>query len=62
VSEQIDMYLELAACLNDKGFEVDEPTAELFEQWLIDFRMGFDWDNTEAMQAYEECTAVEKEN
>jgi hypothetical protein len=62
LSEQIDKYIELAACLNDKGYDVDEPKAETLEQWLIDFRMGFDWDDMEAMEAYEECTADEKEN
>jgi len=62
LSEQIDEYLELTACLNDKGYDVDEPTAETLMTWLMDFRTTFEWDNPEAMQAYEECTAEEKEN
>jgi len=62
LSEQIDEYLELAECLNDKGYEVDEPTEGTLMTWLTDFRVEFDWDDSEATEAFEECTAEEKEN
>ena len=59
VSEQLDQFFELAACLRDKGYDVDEPTAETLEQWGVDFRVEFDWDDPEAMKAYEECSSKE---
>jgi hypothetical protein len=61
LSEHIDKYLELTACLNDNGFEVDEPTDGTLKTWLVDFRTTYEWDNSEVMQAYKESKAVEKE-
>ena len=54
-SEQIDQYIELVACLRDKGYDVDDPTAETLQTWLSDFRVEYDWDDPEAMADYEEC-------
>jgi len=56
VSEQIDRFVALAACLRDKGYDVDEPTAETFDQWLIDFKTMFDWKDPKAVADYEECS------
>ena len=55
-SEQIDKYVALATCLREKGYDMDDPTAETFEQWGADFRVEFDWDDPKAKAAYEECS------
>lgn len=57
MSERLDQFVALAACLRDKDYDVDDPTAETFEQWATDFRMGFDWDDPDAMEAYEDCSS-----
>jgi len=31
VSEQLDQFVALSACLRDKGYDVDDPTAETLE-------------------------------
>lgn len=55
-SESVDQFVELAACLRDKGYDQDDPTAETLEIWLADFRVEFDWDDPDAATAYEECS------
>lgn len=55
VSEQVDKLVALATCLREKGYDVEDPTAETLEQWGKDFRVEFDWDDPEAQAAYEEC-------
>jgi hypothetical protein len=59
VSEQVDQFVALATCLRDKGYDVDDPTAETLDQWGADFRVEFDWDDPEAMAAYEECSSTD---
>ena len=59
VSEQVDQFVALATCLRDKGYDVDDPTAETLDQWGADFRVEFDWDNPAAMEAYEECSSAD---
>ena len=54
-SEQVDQYVALATCLCGKGYDVDDPTAETFDQWGQDFRVEFDWDDPEAVAAYPMC-------
>lgn len=56
VSEQVDKLVELATCLREKGYDVEDPTAETLDQWGKDFRVAFDWDDPEAQAAYEECS------
>ena len=56
VSEQVDQFVALATCLREKGYDVDDPTAETLDQWGGDFRVEFDWDDPAAMQAYQECS------
>jgi len=58
VSEQIDKTVALATCLREKGYDVNDPTAETLDQWLIDFRVEFDWDDPKAKAAYEECSSA----
>jgi hypothetical protein len=59
LSEQLDKFVALAACLRDKGYDLDDPTAETLQVWLTDFRVEFDWDDPKAMAAYEECSGAE---
>jgi hypothetical protein len=59
VSEQVDQFVALATCLRDKGYDVADPTAETLDQWGVDFRVEFDWDDPEAMAAYEECSSAD---
>ncbi len=56
VSEQVDQFLALATCLRDKGYDVDEPTAETLDQWQSDFKFSIDWDDPAAIADYEECS------
>jgi hypothetical protein len=60
VSETVDELVALAECLRDKGFEVDEPTAETLDIWYAEFKQQFDWDDPAAMAAYEECSGSGK--
>ena len=57
VSEQVDQFVALAACLRDKGYDVDDPTAETLDQWGTDFKTAINWDDPAAMTDYEECNA-----
>ena len=59
LSEKIDQLVELAACLREGGYEVDEPTAEMLDTWLIDFRVEYDWDDPDAVAVYEECGGMD---
>jgi hypothetical protein len=59
VTEQVDKAVTIASCLRDKGFEVDDPTVETFQQWATDFRKEFNWDDPAAKEAYEECSSTE---
>jgi hypothetical protein len=59
MTELVDQMVELATCLRDKGYDVDDPTAETLAQWRIDFRVEFPWDDPEAKKAHEECNRGE---
>jgi len=59
VSERVDELVALATCLRDKGYDVDDPTAETLDQWGADFRVEFDWDDPKAKAAYEECSSAD---
>lgn len=56
VTAQVDKFVAIVTCLREKGYDVDDPTAETLDQWQIDFRLEFDWDDPEAKAAYEECS------
>jgi hypothetical protein len=58
LSEQVDRFVDLATCLREKGYDVDDPTVETFEQWGSDFRVEFDWDDPKAKADYEECKST----
>ncbi|MFC2046545.1 hypothetical protein ACFLTC_03380 [Chloroflexota bacterium] len=57
VTERVDQLVALATCLRDKGYDVDDPTAETLDQWGADFRVEFDWDDPAAKEAYQECSS-----
>lgn len=61
-SAQVDQMVKLATCLNEKGYDVDEPTAETMDQWGVEFRVEFDWDDPDAMEAFEECSSAGEED
>ena len=54
-SEMVDRYVELAACLREKGYGVDDPTAETLNAWMGEFKNAINWDDPDAMADYEEC-------
>jgi hypothetical protein len=56
VSEQVDQFLALATCLREKGYDVDDPTAETLDQWQADFKFSIDWEDPAAVADYEECS------
>lgn len=55
-SEMVDQYMELAACLREKGYDLDDPTAETLDIWMDDFKNAIDWDDPDAIADYEECS------
>jgi hypothetical protein len=55
VSDTVDQYVELAACLREKGHDIDNPTAETLEQWENDFRQTLDWNDPATVNDYNEC-------
>jgi len=56
VSEQIDQFVTLATCLREKGYDVDDPTAETLARWQGAFKERVNWKDPEAMADYEECS------
>jgi hypothetical protein len=56
VSEQVDQLVALATCLREKGYDVDDPTAETLEQWWGDLKFSIDWEDPGASADYEECS------
>jgi len=54
----VDEFVELASCLRESGFDVDDPTVETLEIWLEAFRAEFDFDDADAHAAYEACTGT----
>ena len=59
---RVDQMVELAGCLRERGYDIDDPTAETIEQWGIDFRLGFNWDDPDAMTAYEAFSNTDEGN
>jgi hypothetical protein len=54
-SEQVDQYVELAACMREEGFDIEDPTAESLDIWLTDFKTVFDWKDPDAEADFETC-------
>jgi hypothetical protein len=57
--DRLDQFLALATCLRDKGYDVDDPTAETLGQWMGDFKEVFDWKDPAAEKAYQECSSAD---
>jgi hypothetical protein len=58
MSEVVDQYVALATCLRERGFEVDDPTAETLDIWLTDFKTVFNWEDPDNLEAYQSCAAT----
>ncbi len=56
MSEMVDQYVDLAACLREKNYDVDDPTAETLDVWMGDFKNAIDWKDPDAVADYEECS------
>ena len=57
MSEILDEFVALATCLREKGYNVEDPTAETSTNGGKDFRVEFDWDDPETKAAYKECSS-----
>jgi hypothetical protein len=55
-SEQVDRYVALAACLRDKGYDIDDPTAATLDEWERSFKEAISWDDPADVADYEECS------
>jgi len=54
-SAQLDQYVGLATCMQDAGFDIEEPTAETIDTWMDDLKNTFDWDDPDAAEAINTC-------
>ncbi len=54
-SAQLEQYLEVAACMNEAGFDVGEPTTETLDTWMIDLKENFDWDDPDTEEIFDTC-------
>jgi hypothetical protein len=54
-SEQVDLYVELAACMREAGFDIEDPTAETLDTWMGDLKTTFDWKDPDAQAAFDTC-------
>jgi hypothetical protein len=54
-STQLEEYLEIAACMNEAGFDVSEPTAEALDTWMTDLKNTIDWDDPDAQDVIDSC-------
>jgi len=54
-SGQVDQFVELAVCMRQEGFNIEDPTVEALDIWMTDFKTTIDWDDPETMETYEGC-------
>lgn len=59
MSEYLDQALATTTCLRDKGYDVDDPTAETLGQWKEGFKDVINWDDPRQVADYEECSGDE---
>jgi hypothetical protein len=52
---QLEQYLEITACMNEAGFDIEEPIAETLDTWMIDLKTTFDWDDPDAQEVIDTC-------
>ena len=55
-SELVDQLFAVTTCLRDKGYNVDDPTAESLGQWKTSLTNAIDFDDPEEEADYEECS------
>ena len=55
-SAQLETYIEIAACMQETGFDIEEPTEESLETWVSDLKNTFEWDDPDAQEAFESCS------
>lgn len=56
MSELVDQLFAVTACLRDKGYDVDDPTAESLDQWKTSLTNALDFKDPEEEADYEECS------
>jgi hypothetical protein len=56
MSEVVDQYVAFATCMRERGYDVDDPTAETLEQWQADLKNAINWDDAAAVADHEECS------
>lgn len=56
-TDLFDNLHTVATCLSEKGYAVGEFILETVDQWQADFRATFDWDDTDALADYQECSS-----
>jgi len=61
-TEQLDELIELAACMSEAGFDIEEPTAETLDTWMFDLKTTFDWDDPDAEEVIDSCFGGDSDN
>ena len=56
LSAKVDTYVAMAACFRDKGYDIEDPTAETIETWMVEFKTVLDWQDPRVLAAYKTCT------
>ena len=55
-SDLVDQLFALTTCLRDKGYDVDDPTAETLDQWKSSLTNAINFDDPEDNATYVECS------
>jgi len=55
-AEELEQYLDLAACLREEGIDIGDPTAENLDTWMENFKTNIDFGDTDSLAAFENCT------
>jgi len=56
-SAEADYWGQIATCLREKGYGLDDPTAETLDAWLGDLKAEFNWDDPDAQRDWEDCSS-----
>lgn len=54
MSEVVDQYVAFATCMRDKGYDIQDPTAETLDQWAADWKTNLK--DPDALADYGECS------
>jgi hypothetical protein len=55
-AEQLDEYIDLATCLRERNYDLDDPTIETLDAWMDNLKMAIDWKDPAAIADYEACS------